>query len=208
LSSRIGNIEGREEHIAARAAAPFRCAAEVLASAAVEEVILVDEFDREIGHAEKLEAHRGGGRLHRAFSIVLFDAAGRMLLQRRATSKYHFGGLWTNACCGHPRRGEEVAQAARRRLREELGVEVPLREAFSFSYTASDARSGFTEREFDHVFVGLLEGEARPDPREIDALRWADCGELAGDLRAQPERYTPWFGQLVARLPELAAEVP
>jgi isopentenyl-diphosphate delta-isomerase len=172
----------------------------------VEEVILVDELDREIGHAEKLEAHRGGGRLHRAFSIVLFDGAGRMLLQRRAASKYHFGGLWTNACCGHPRRGEEVAAAARRRLREELGVEAELREAFSFCYTASDARSGLTEREFDHVFVGVLAGEARPDPREIDELRWAECAELPGELRAQPERYTPWFGQLLARLPELEAK--
>ena len=88
----------------------------------MEEVILVDEEGREIGSAEKLEAHRNGGRLHLAFSIVLFNRNGETLLQRRSKRKYHFGGLWTNACCGHPRPGEVLAEAARRRLREELGV--------------------------------------------------------------------------------------
>jgi isopentenyl-diphosphate delta-isomerase len=171
----------------------------------VEEIILVDETDREIGYAEKLEAHRDGGRLHRAFSIVLFDAEGRMLLQQRASAKYHFGGLWTNACCGHPRRGEELLPAARRRLREELGVDTELRRAFSFRYTATDAGSGLTERELDHVLVGTVDGPVRPDPAEIDALRWVDPGELSRDLDAHPERYTPWFADVVARLPELQA---
>ena len=170
-----------------------------------EEIILVDESDREIGYAEKVEAHRHGGRLHRAFSIVLFDREGRMLLQKRAAAKYHFGGLWTNACCGHPRRGEEVGAAARRRLQEELGVEAELREAFCFRYTATDAGSGLTERELDHVFVGTLDGPARPDPDEIDDLRWVDCAELSRDLADRPERYTPWFDQVVARLAELEA---
>lgn len=172
----------------------------------VEEVILVDEADREIGFAEKLAAHREGGRLHRAFSIVLFNGRGQMLLQRRARGKYHFGGLWTNACCGHPRRGESVAEAARRRLREELGVVAELREAFSFVYTASDGSSGLTEREFDHVLVGAFGGEPRPDPDEVDAVCWVDCGELERDVERRPERYTPWFSQLVARLGELRAE--
>ena len=171
----------------------------------MEEIILVDESDREIGFAEKLEAHRDGGRLHRAFSIVLFDSEGRMLLQQRAAVKYHFGGLWTNACCGHPRRGEELVEAARRRLREELGVEAELRRAFSFRYTATDAGSGLTERELDHVLVGRFEGEAQPDPNEIDALRWVDCAELAKDVAAHPELYTPWFALVLARLPELEA---
>jgi isopentenyl-diphosphate delta-isomerase len=172
----------------------------------VEEIILVDESDREIGFAEKLAAHRDGGRLHRAFSIFLFDAQGRMLLQKRAAAKYHFGGLWTNACCGHPRRGEVLEAAARRRLREELGVGPELREVFTFVYTAADPGSGLTEREFDHVFVGrLLDEQARPDPAEIDALRWIDSAELSLDVAAQPERYTPWFAQALERLPELRA---
>lgn len=169
----------------------------------LEEVILVDEADREIGFAEKLAAHRAGGRLHRAFSIVLFNSRGDMLLQKRADAKYHFGGLWTNACCGHPRRGEAVRDAARRRLREELGVETELHEAFSFVYSASDRRSGLTEREFDHVFVGTFEGQPRPDPEEIDAVRWIACDELARDVARRPERYTPWFSRLVERLGEL-----
>ena len=168
-----------------------------------EQIILVDEADREIGTSEKLAAHQHGGRLHRAFSVFLFDDAGRMLLQKRAALKYHFGGRWTNACCGHPRPGEEVGAAARRRLREELGVESELREVFTFVYSAEDPGSGLTEREVDHVLVGRFGGEARPDPDEVDALRWADCSELERDLAQHPERYTPWFAQVLERLPEL-----
>jgi len=169
----------------------------------VEEIILVDESDREVGFAEKLEAHRDGGRLHRAFSIVLFNGRGEMLLQLRAATKYHFGGLWTNACCGHPRRGEKLLPAARRRLREELGIEAQLREAFTFTYTATDPGSGLTENEYDHVLVGHFQGEPRPDPDEMDDTRWIDCAELARDLAARPEAYTPWFARVIDRLPEL-----
>jgi isopentenyl-diphosphate delta-isomerase len=171
----------------------------------VEEVILVDEEGREIGSAEKLEAHRDGGRRHLAFSIVLFNRDGETLLQRRSKRKYHFGGLWTNACCGHPRPGEVLAEAACRRLHEELGVRSELREVFSFAYRATDARSGLSEHEIDHVFAGQLEDEPRPDPEEIDALRWIAHAELERDIAAHPERYTPWFAQLAARLPELLA---
>src|SRR4051794_27812216 len=97
-----------------------------------DDIVLVDEHDRPLGTCAKLAAHRNGGTLHRAFSVFLFDSAGRMLLQQRAAGKYHFGGLWTNACCSHPRPGEAVADAARRRVREELGVEVDLRPVLSF----------------------------------------------------------------------------
>ena len=169
----------------------------------MEQVILVDENDREIGVAEKLEAHRGGGQLHRAFSIFLFDPGGAMLLQLRARGKYHFGGLWTNACCGHPRPGEGLQEAARRRLGEELGIQVELREVFSLRYTARDLGSGLTECELDHVLVGSFDGEARPDPAEVDEVRWIACGDLERDVDAHPERYTPWFAEILARLPEL-----
>jgi isopentenyl-diphosphate delta-isomerase len=169
-----------------------------------EQVVLVDEEDREIGVATKLEAHRDGGRLHRAFSVVLFNRRGEMLLQRRAATKYHFGGLWTNACCGHPRRGEPVAAAARRRLGEELGVDVELRPAFCFRYVARDESSGLTEREVDHVFVGNFDdGTLEPDPAEVQALRWRSCQQIERDLNANPKRYTPWFLALMQRLPEL-----
>lgn len=176
--------------------------------ARVEEVILVDEEGREIGSAGKLEAHRDGGRLHLAFSIVLFNRRGEMLLQRRARGKYHFGGLWTNACCSHPRPGEGLAEAARRRLREELGVDAELCEAFRFVYRATDPRSGLSEHELDHVFVGQLEAEPQPDPEEVDEVRWVDGGTLERDVAAHPERYTPWFAQIMARLPELRAATP
>ncbi len=169
----------------------------------MEEIILVDERDREVGFAEKVEAHRDGGRLHRAFSIVLFNARGETLLQQRAAAKYHFGGLWTNACCGHPRRGEVLEAAARRRLREEIGIDAELREVFSFTYTARDPVSGLTENEFDHVFVGLFDGEAHPDPEEMDDTRWVDCAVLERDLAARPEAYTPWLARVLERLPEL-----
>jgi isopentenyl-diphosphate delta-isomerase len=177
--------------------------------ALVEEVILVDEEGREIGSAEKLEAHRNGGRRHLAFSIVLFNRNGETLLQRRSKRKYHFGGLWTNSCCGHPRPGEVLAEAARRRLREELGVSTELRAVFCFAYRATDPGSGLSENEVDHVFVGQLDDEPddepRPDPEEIDDLRWIEHAELERDIAAHPERYTPWFAQLAARLPELRA---
>lgn len=139
---------------------------------------------------------------------MLFGPGGELLLQKRAAAKYHFGGLWTNACCGHPRRGEALDDAARRRLREELGVGSELRRVFSFSYTAEDPDSGFTEREFDHVFVGVLREQPRPDPAEIDGLRWIRGDDLVRDVAAHPEHYTPWFSELLERLPELEAALP
>jgi isopentenyl-diphosphate delta-isomerase len=171
----------------------------------VEEIILVDELDEEIGTADKLAAHTGSGLLHRAFSIVLFGPDGRMLLQQRATAKYHFGGLWTNACCGHPRPGEELVEAARRRLQEELGFDTELQPVFSFRYSATDGNSGLSEQELDHVLVGRTSGGVRPDPDEIDDLRWIDCHALTRDVNKHPERYTPWFAMLLVRLSELEA---
>jgi isopentenyl-diphosphate delta-isomerase len=176
--------------------------APLVRASGVETVVLVDENDRELGTAEKLAAHRDGGRLHRAFSVFLFDDRGRVLLQQRAATKYHFPLLWTNACCGHPRPGEEVLGAARRRVAEELGVEVALRPAFSFVYTAEDTESGLTEREFDHVLLGRLSAHPRPDPEEVSALAWWAAPSLLGDVAARPQRYTPWFREA---LPELAA---
>lgn len=164
------------------------------------ELVLVDERDRALGTCEKLAAHQGGGALHRAFSVFLFDAGGRMLLQQRAAGKYHFGGLWTNACCSHPRPGEAVADAARRRVREELGVDVDVTPAFAFVYRAHDPATGLTEHEYDHVFLGRFDGRANPDPAEVADVRWVDPRELLADLRARPERYTPWFKIVAERV--------
>lgn len=166
----------------------------------MEQVILVDEHDREVGTANKLDAHRGEGRLHRAFSVFLFDPEGRMLVQRRAAGKYHFPSLRSNACCSHPRPGEDVSAAARRRVREELGVDVALRAVFAFVYTARDTRSGLAEREYDHVFVGTLQSEPVPDPQEVDSVAWVEPGDLLHDVARHPERYTPWFREALPGL--------
>ena len=157
------------------------------------EIILVDETGRTIGYEEKMRAHRAGGKLHRAFSIFIFDPAGRMLLQKRSARKYHFGGLWTNACCSHPHRGEELEAAAHRRLREELGFDTQLKEVFTFTYSATDTKSGLTEREYDHVLTGQFHGMPEPNADEVDDWKWMDSAEVVRDLAVNAQLYTPWF---------------
>jgi isopentenyl-diphosphate delta-isomerase len=171
-----------------------------------EELILVDENDRLVGFEAKLRAHQNGGKLHRAFSVFVFDGAGRMLLQRRAQGKYHFGGLWTNACCSHPRKGEKLEDAVHRRLREEFGFDTELEEVFSFVYRSSDPKSGLTEHEFDHVFCGRYDGEPRPNPNEIDDWKWVSFAELMADLQSNPSHYTPWLRVAIQRVIEALPE--
>jgi isopentenyl-diphosphate Delta-isomerase len=165
----------------------------------LDELILVDEHDIAIGYAPKLAAHQNGGRLHRAFSIFIFNSSGEMLLQRRAAGKYHFGGLWTNACCSHPRRGQETLDAAHARLRHEFGFDTDLRELFSFVYNATDPTSGLTEHEFDHVFVGRFDGAPQPNPDEIGQWKWIQPEALLADVKSHPQAYTPWFKLIVER---------
>ena len=163
-----------------------------------EQVVLVDSDDREIGQEDKLAAHQRGV-LHRAFSVFVLDDRGRMLLQRRAPDKYHSGGLWSNACCGHPRPGEAVGEGARRRLREEMGFDCPLEPAFVFTYEA-DVGSGLCEHEVDHVLIGRFNGRPTPDPAEADAWRWATVTDLARDVLHEPDHYTAWFKIAFERL--------
>jgi isopentenyl-diphosphate Delta-isomerase len=170
---------------------------------AEEQVILVDEHDREIGVREKLAAHENGGIRHRAFSVFIIDPAGRWLLQRRAAGKYHFPDLWTNACCSHPRPGEDTAAAAHRRLREELGFDCPLVERFQFEYKATSAAEGLTEHELDHVFTGEHGGGVAPDPAEVGAVRWVDPAALEREVRDHPETFTPWFKIALERVREM-----
>ena len=170
---------------------------------AEEQVILVDAFDREVGAMGKLAAHEDGGVRHRAFSVFIVDPRGRWLLQRRAAGKYHFPGLWTNACCSHPRPGEDTEEAAHRRLREELGFDCPLAERFQFEYKAASEAEGLTEHELDHVFTGVHAGELRPAPEEVGATRWADPKELERELQEHPEAFTPWFKLAAERVRNL-----
>ena len=157
----------------------------------IEEVILVDQEDRQTGTMEKMEAHRKA-LLHRAFSIFIFNRKGEMLLQRRALQKYHSAGLWTNACCSHPRPGEDIRAAAVRRLGEELGFTTVLEKSFDFIYR-SEFDNGLTEFEFDHVFIGQYDGDVRPDPAEVSDFCYLDMDRIATDLDTRPEKYTSWF---------------
>lgn len=168
-------------------------------SEAVSEILLelVDEDGTTIGTAEKLSAHLPPGRLHRAFSVFLFDAQGRMLIQRRALGKYHSPGVWSNACCGHPYPGEPPFAAAARRTAEELGVGPwLLREAGTVRYHHPDPASGLVEQEYNHLFVGRVEVPPKPDPAEIAETAFVSSEELAALQRG--EAFSAWFPTVLA----------
>lgn len=155
------------------------------------QVILVDSHDRATGSMEKMEAHEKG-LLHRAFSVFIFNSHGEMLLQQRALEKYHSGGLWTNACCSHPAPGEETDAAARRRIKEELGLELSVEKIFDFTYRA-EFGNGLTEYEFDHVFTANYEGPVLFNKEEVMDIRYISMEALKASIEKEPEIYTAWF---------------
>jgi isopentenyl-diphosphate delta-isomerase len=159
----------------------------------VDAVVRVDADDRSLGSYGKLAAHQHPGVLHRAFSVLLFDGRQRLLLQRRAAAKYHFRHRWSNSVCSHPRPGEDLVDAGRRRVHEELGLAVELEHRASFEYRAVDLDSGLVEHELDHVLVGTTDGAPRLDPDEVSEVRWVGADELAHWLEREPEVFTPWF---------------
>ena len=165
-------------------------------------VVLVDEDDNERGTMEKQAAHLEGGSLHRAFSVFVLDESDRLMLQKRASGKYHFGGLWTNTCCSHPRPGETPLDGARRRLNEEMGLDLTLERRGAFVYKAHDIASGLTEHELDHVFVGRTSREPTLNTNEAADWRWITMNDLAEELAVTPERFTPWFPLALAELTE------
>lgn len=154
-------------------------------------VVLVDDSDVEQGVMEKMEAH-SKGLLHRAFSVFIFNSAGEMLVHRRATNKYHCPGLWTNACCSHPRPAESNSDAAHRRLQEELGIQTNLRERFSFTYHA-EFDNGLIEHEFDHVFFGTFQGEVPFNRDEVMEIKWVTWDDLEQWIKEDSSAFTPWF---------------
>ncbi|MBZ9572325.1 isopentenyl-diphosphate Delta-isomerase [Patescibacteria group bacterium] len=157
-----------------------------------EKVILVDEKDREIGFEEKLKAHQKGGKLHRCVSIFIFNSKGELLIQKRAEKKYHSGDLWTNTCCGHPKPGEILKEAAQRRLKEEMGLDSNLKEKFSFIYKA-EFENGLCEWEFDHIFFGKSDQKPKPAEEEVSEWKWIDIEKLKKDIKENPKKYTFWF---------------
>ena len=164
-------------------------------------VLLVDGNDRVIGTEEKIKAHQDGGKLHRAFSIFVFNNKGEMLLQKRAKSKYHFGGLWTNACCSHPKPEEPMEKTIHKKLKQEMGFDTKLKEIFTFTYRA-ESENGLTEHELDHVFVGSFDGNPKPNPEEADEWKWVKTDELQKDVRKNPEKYSPWFRTALGKVLE------
>ena len=156
-----------------------------------EQVILVNENDEQIGLMPKLEAHEKGV-LHRAFSVFIFNEKKELMLQQRALSKYHSPGLWTNTCCSHQRDGETSLEAGTRRLEEEMGFSVPLRETTSFIYRAP-FDNGLTEHELDHILIGDFNGEPRINESEVASWKWMPLEEVRNDIGKHPEQYTAWF---------------
>ncbi|MBS3121722.1 isopentenyl-diphosphate Delta-isomerase [Candidatus Woesearchaeota archaeon] len=191
-----------------------------------EQVILVDENDNEIGTEEKQKAHIEG-KLHRAFSVFVFNPKGELLIQRRALDKYHSAGLWTNTCCSHPRQGEATIDAAHRRLKEELGFDCEIKEIHSFIYKKA-FKNGLTEHEFDHVFVGFYDDRINDNnqnndkknnqdkdnhndekknknnimfnKKEIEEYKFIALDELKKDIQRNPDKYTYWFKILIDKI--------
>lgn len=156
-----------------------------------EKVILVNEKDEPIGLMEKLEAHEKG-LLHRAFSVFIFNKKGELMLQQRAAHKYHTPGLWTNTCCSHPREGETLEEAGRRRLVEEMGFDTEIEHLTSFIYKAK-FDNGLTEHELDHILIGYYDEDPDPNPEEVSAWKWMKPEEVRQEIEANPEKFTAWF---------------
>ena len=157
----------------------------------LEEVILVDAHDNQIGQMEKIEAHKKG-LLHRAFSVFLFNDSNEMLIQQRALTKYHSPGLWTNTCCSHPRPTESNIDAANRRLKEEMGIQTNLKHIYTFTYR-TDFENGLAEHEVDHVFVGFTNAIPKLNDQEVMDYRYISIEKLEQELLDHPEKFTSWF---------------
>jgi len=177
-----------------------------------EKVILVNKKDEAIGEEEKIKAHQER-KLHRAFSVFLFNKKGETLIQKRAKSKYHLGGLWANTCCSHPRPNRNLKEEAKRRLKEEMGINCNLKEAFSFVYktkltnlgkegkpSSSLAADRVGEHEFDHVFFGRFDGKPKPDKKEVAGWQWIKLPDLKADIKKNSQKYTPWFKIIIKKI--------
>jgi isopentenyl-diphosphate Delta-isomerase len=156
-----------------------------------EKVILVNEKDEQIGLMPKLEAHEKA-ELHRAFSIFILNSKNEVMLQQRASQKYHSPLLWTNTCCSHQREGETNIEAGNRRLREEMGFSTELKELFHFIYMAP-FDNGLTEHELDHVMIGYFNEDPAINPEEVESWKWMDIDAIKEDMQQNPDIYTVWF---------------
>ena len=156
-----------------------------------EKVVLVDKNDNKLGLMPKMEAHLKG-ELHRAFSVIIFNTQGKILLQKRASTKYHTPNLWSNTCCSHQRDNEDNISAGKRRLSEEMGFITDLFNFDSFIYRV-EFSNGLIEHENDHIMIGVFDGVPKPNLNEVDEWKWIDIDILANDMEINPENYTAWF---------------
>jgi isopentenyl-diphosphate Delta-isomerase len=163
-----------------------------IVSSETEQLILVNDDDVEVGHIDKSSAHDAGGLLHRAFSLFIFDADGKLLMQQRSSGKRLWPGYWSNSCCSHPRRGETMEEATSRRLRDELNVQADLEFVYKFTYQASYGELG-AENELCWVYLGRTDDAIVPNRNEIAETRSMSAAELQQELESDPARYTPWF---------------
>jgi isopentenyl-diphosphate delta-isomerase len=166
----------------------------------MEHVILVDKQDNELGTMEKMEAHQKG-LLHRAFSILIFNSKGEMLIQQRADSKYHSGGLWTNACCSHPRPGETIVEAGKRKLLQEMGFVCDLNFSHKFIYRV-ELENQLTEYEWDYVLIGNYDEAPTINPEEAQSWKYQSLDSIKADVYNNPDDFTTWFKLILAQ-PEL-----
>lgn len=166
-----------------------------------DELILVNEHDKQIGTMGKLLAHQLGC-LHRAFSIFIFNHHGQLLIQQRALHKYHSAGQWANSCCSHPKPNEDTLKAAERRLKEELGFVTPLTRVGSIIYHA-EVSGGLIEHEFDHLFIGFYDQGITPNIDEVNSIRWVFPSELIQEVAQYPEKFTPWIKKILEKYPSL-----
>jgi len=161
-------------------------------------LILVDKTDKQVGVSEKIKAHKEG-KLHRCFSILIFNSKGELLLQQRAKNKYHSSLLWSNTCCSHPRPNKDIKKEAKRRLKQEMGIKCDnLKEAFTFTYYVDFGN--ITENEFDHVFTGKFDGAPKPNKKEATNWKWISIKDLKQDITQQPTHYAHWLPLILNKL--------
>jgi len=165
---------------------------DAIVSDEAERLILVDASDEPCGYATKAECHDGDGRLHRAFSLFIVDGQGRVLMQKRSAAKRLWPMYWSNSCCSHPREGETMEMATRRRLAEELGMSCTFKYLFKFRYQERYLEEG-SEHEFCWVYLGCSDDPVRCNRNEIDAWAFVEPAELDRLLEEDPQRFTPWF---------------
>jgi isopentenyl-diphosphate delta-isomerase len=166
----------------------------------MEKVIIIDKNNRIIGTEEKLKAHQTG-KLHKAFSVLIFNKNNQLLLQQRAKTKYHCGGLWSNTCCSHPRPNESLIKGANRKLKQEMGFNCKLKKLFSFTYKIK-LDNQLIEHEYDTIFIGTYEKDPKPNSQEVMNYKWLTLEQIKKEISRKPKKYTPWFKIIIKKFRE------